>query len=429
MYLGDEVRCLNPIPPASWQSFLVAGLLFLLFGSIVVNLEVGLVIFYALALLGVVTYFRPLESLPFSDAEQTGFLILLVFFLISLLTFWINGMPGRGDMFVESRHAKFLLVIPVYLFFRSFPVSPLNLWLLAVAVAVCLFFVSLVDINTVDGFGWPGRASGAANPNDLAVLSLTMLSLIIAFRDTWGGKRWPRNMARLGIAAGLIALVLTKSLSLWFAFVLLIIMYVLSRIERLRIRHILEVGGALLCLLVVLYQIPFIKNELNIYSDDFSAYRESDSSTDQGYTTDTGIMLDNWRAAITMIRENPLLGVGAGGYQATAKRLVETGAWSPTIGEFEGPNNLYLSAFSTRGLFGFITTLLLMLAPLLYSYRIRRRIDDSEVRQYAFAVMLVVVVFLVAGLSIDVLEAKPLLLIYCTVLALLLGQIRLRVEN
>ncbi len=420
---------LEPNPPKMWQLALVTTLLFLLFSSVVIELQVSLLIFYGLALAGVVAFFQSASSEPFTDSEQTGFLILLVFFLISLLTYWINGLPGRGDVFVESRHAKFLLVIPVYLFFRHFSISKKTLWLLALAVSLFLFFVAVIDLSTVDGFGWPGRASGAANPTDFAVLALTMLSMLIAFRDTWSEKRWPRNTARLGVAAALLTLYLTKSYGIWLALPLVMALYITSRIERLRIRHILEMIAGLLCMIFIVYQIPTIKNAWDTAITDYSAFMQSDLSTDPARSTEMGVMLENWRASVAMIKDNPLLGVGPGGYQASASRYLEAGDWAPTIVDFRGPGNLYLSAFATRGVGGLVTTVLLMFAPILYCLRIRRRVEDKELDQYAFAVMLIVAVFFVAGFSVDVLEAKPLLLIYCTAIALLIGQIRQRIEN
>lgn len=429
MFLGDEVHRLEPPPPETWQLALVAALLFTLFASVVIELQVGLMVFYALALAGVVNFFRTSTSLSFTEQEQTGFLILVVFFLISLLTYWLNGMPGRGDMFVESRHAKFLLVIPVYILFRRFSVSQTTLWLLAVAVLFCLLLVVLIDLNTVAYFASPGYATGGASSLVFAVLTLTMSSLVIAFRDTWGEKRWPRHLARFGISAGMVALFYSHSYSIWPAFVLIVLMYLFSRVERLRIRHVLLTMLVLLCTGIVLYQLPVFNEAWDTATKDYSAYRQSESVMDPSHSTDIGIMLESWRAAVAMIKDNPLLGVGPGGYQATASLYVDAGDWAPSIATFKGPGNLYLSAFATRGFFGLITTLLLMIAPLLYCYRLRRRVDDQEVRQYAFAVMLVVGVFLVAGLSIDILETKSLLLVYCTVLALLIGQIRQRIEN
>lgn len=429
VFLGDEVRQLKPTPPDTWQLALVVTLVFTLFASIVIELQVSVVIFYGLALVGIVSFFRHSLSPRFTEQEQTGFLILLVFFLVSLLTYWINGMPGRGASFVEGRHAKFLLVIPVYVFFRSFSLSTVTLWLLATSVSLCLFLVALFDLNTIGGFGWPGRASGAASPLIFAVLAVTMLSVIIAFRDTWAEKPWPRNVARLGLLSGLTALFLSYSFSIWPAFVLIVIMYVLSRVKRLKIRHILQILVALIFVSFVLYQLPAVSKACGKLMADYLAYTQSEELADASHNTDIGIMLENWRAAFAMIKDSPLLGVGPGGYEAMIAQFVDKGGWAESINGVKGPNNVYLSAFATRGVFGFITTVLLMLAPLLYCHRIRRRVDDEEVRQYAFAAVLVVSVFFVAGFSIDILETKSLLLIYCAVIAILIGQIRQRIEN
>lgn len=424
-FLNGEARPLvNKL--ANWQLALTGLLLGVLYGAITLDFSLSLHIYYIFCFTGLVVAIREFGLLPLSENEKTGLMIVLIFCLVSIFTFWINGMPGKGNIYVQGRHGKFLLAIPLYFFFRHFFIPNVVIWMLAIFVAMELLLIAVVDQATTDIFAWPGRASGNTHPIYFGIQSLMMITLILAFRDEWSQKKLPRLLARLGILAAFLALIMTGSRSVWLAVPVIGILYLVSRVDQFKISYALKVSAIVLVSSVLLYQLPFVKDRWNEAIDEFHEYKISESVDDPARVSSLGARLEMWRAARLMIMENPMLGVGTGGFQTTATRYYEQGGWSIDITHRNGPHNQYLNSWASRGIVGLTVSVLILLAPFLYCMHVRRDSPFQDIRQLALACMMVVVIFAVAGLSDDSLEKKPLIILYLTTVTLLLGQIRHR---
>ena len=423
-FLNDVAR-----PPVhqleTHQLLLLSVLLGILFAAVTLEFSLSLNIFYLLCFVGLAMGVHHRGFLPLTENEKTGLMIVLIFCLISIFTYWINGMPGRGDIYVQGRHGKFLLAIPLYFLFRGYFIPNKVIWILSVLVAMELSVIALVDLGT-GVFEWPGRASGNTHPIYFGVESLMMLVLILAFRDDWGQKKWPRFLARAGLLAAFAALIMTGSRSVWLALPAVGLLYLFTRSHQFRTAYVLKVTALVFLASVALLQLPFIKDRWDEAVDEFQSYQSSESADDPARTTSLGARLEMWRAANQMIIDNPLLGVGTGGFQTTAKAYYEAGGWSHDLATRNGPHNQYLNAWASRGIGGLVVSILLLLAPFLYCLRVRKESQFDDVRQLALACMMIAVIFAVTGLSEDVLEKKPLIILYVTSMTLLLGQIRHR---
>ncbi|MDO6461571.1 O-antigen ligase family protein [Granulosicoccaceae sp. 1_MG-2023] len=429
VFLNDApTPTLKPVAPGiAWA---VGIALTLLTCMTAVDDSVSLYLFYGFCLAGLLKIAKDGLCIPFSEAEKTGFALLAVFFLVSLLSYWINQMPGKGGIYVEGRHGKFLFAILAYLFFRSVYLPDRVIWISAAVSAVFYGIVGLIDLNTVGGFGWPGRASLNTHPIFFGMISLSMGMLLLCYHDFWSQRPGAAWLARLAILGALGGLLMSGSRSVWLALPPMVVIYLVSRRhDRLRIRHVLKAVGAVLLACVLLYQLPFVNQRWHEAAAEYSGYMASENANDPVRGTSLGNRLEMWRAALRMIAENPLLGVGPGGYQVTATRYVEEGGWAPRLQTRNGPHNQYLQAWAARGLPGLLSTVLLMLAPVVYVISLRRRHPALDLRALSLSVMMIVTVFAVTGLSDDSLQKKPLIVFYCTWLALLLGQARHRTQD
>ena len=418
----------EPVSPgAAWAT---GAALTALTCMLAVDDAVSLWIFYGFCFAGLLKIARDGLRIPFSETEKTGFALISVFFLVSLLSFWLNQMPGKGAIYVEGRHGKFLFAILAYLFFRSVWLPDRVIWISAAVSALFYALIGIIDLNTLGGFGWPGRASLNTHPIFFAMISLSMAMVLLGYRDFWSKRPGAAWLARLAIVAGLAAMVMSGSRSVWLALPFMAVVYLVSRRhDRLRIRHVLQASGAVLVACLLLYQIPYVKDRWVEASGEYSGYMASEAASDPVRATSLGNRLEMWRAAWQMILENPLLGVGPGGYQVTASKWVEQGDWAPRLSTRNGPHNQYLQAWSARGILGLFTTVLLMLAPVVYVAMVRRRHPALDIRALSLAVMMIALVFAVTGLSDDSLQKKPLIVFYCTWMALLLGQVRHRTQD
>ncbi|MCB1754985.1 MAG: O-antigen ligase family protein, partial [Gammaproteobacteria bacterium] len=246
------------------------------------------------------------------------------------------------------------------------------------------------------------------------------------FRDEWSRKKWPSILARIGILSGFAGLVLSGSRSVWLALPVIALVYIASRTEKLRIRYLLQALGILALLMVALYQLPFVKHRWVEAANELRDYTASESVDDPARVSSLGARFEMWRAALQIIADNPMLGVGPGGYQTTVTAYYHQGGWSLDMTKRNGPHNQYLSAWASRGIAGLVTTVLIMAAPWFYCLSIRRNSEFEDIRQLALACMMFIMIFAITGLSDDSLDKKPLIVLYFTTLALLLGQIRHR---
>ncbi len=405
-----------------WQLVLLGILLLILFGAMPLHPGSTLAAYYLLCAGGLVLLVRQGLHISLNEAEITGLQVIVVFFLVSLITYWINAMPGRGHVYVEGRHGKFLLAIPVYILLRSYIIPSRFIWMLAILVSLELFFVSMANALFYT------EESSLVDLRSVyyTTLTLTVFTLIIVFRDEWCLKKIPTILARIGLLAALVSLFIGKSQGAIPAALVAGMIYTVSRFEQIRIRHFLQILATLLLLCSALYQIPAVNESWNNAILGSKSAATQASGSEISHQPALFERMKMWRIASQLISENFILGIGPGGYQLELENFNKQSAGSKALPLYSGPHNQYLNAWLSRGILGLITLILLLLLPWLYCWRVRMRTEFQDIRQLTLAVMMIVAIFAVKGLSEDVLDDKNAIILFVTTLALLLGQIRHR---
>ena len=120
----------------------------------------------------------------------------------------------------------------------------------------------------------------------------------------------------------------------------------------------------------------------------------------QGVTrTSVGLRLDMWHAAWVLFLQKPLLGWGEGAMMPELRRLIAAGELNEQARYFGFQlHSDVLDTLARRGLLG-LTTLLLMYAVPLAGFVRRLRCADVDVRTFALAGTLVVLMFAGFGLT------------------------------
>ena len=121
---------------------------------------------------------------------------------------------------------------------------------------------------------------------------------------------------------------------------------------------------------------------------------------DQGVTrTSVGLRLDMWRAAWTLFLQKPLLGWGEGAMMPELRRLIAAGELNEQARYFGFQlHSDVLDTLARRGLLGLITLLLMYAVPLAGFVR-RLKCANVDVRTFALAGTLVVLMFAGFGLT------------------------------
>jgi (heptosyl)LPS beta-1,4-glucosyltransferase len=135
--------------------------------------------------------------------------------------------------------------------------------------------------------------------------------------------------------------------------------------------------------------------------------------------------LELWKTGWKMFLENPLTGVGVGGFPIMAKANSERYQVNEKVGYYKYVHNQYIAALATRGFPGLILFLLLLTIPL-YIAMSQRSFDlKSEVAR--LSLMFICLNYLIGCLTEDHFAGKSVTMFVSVFVALLLA--RLSTDN
>jgi O-antigen ligase len=203
-----------------------------------------------------------------------------------------------------------------------------------------------------------------SNPNDLAAFCLLQLSMALALL---GLER--RGPSRWGTLAGLVVIpyliLITKSRGAFIAFSAFLLLVIAGHKKRFRAIFV----TALLATVVVSIAPPEVLDRVidlrKIKSTEDVAAADEEGSAFQRY--------EIWKVARTMIRENPIVGVGLGAYPAEHSRIARRSTFHPTARGRRDTHSLYLNLTAETGFVGVTIYLISYLGTLIWTEGIRRR--------------------------------------------------------
>lgn len=319
-------------------------------------------------------------------------LALLLFGLHLVLDAWRSGVPV-GHQTASTLPWWPLAAALVLVGWRRFPPAGVALWWGAAfgALAACgIVLVRWLALG-VDRVHVPGIN---AIPFGNLSLVLGVLSLLWALRRS----QMPLLFGAAALA-GLVASLLSGTRGGWVTLPVVALVLLLCQGEEIRrlwsarpLRtRLLAVAGLVLVAAFAVWQaLP----RAVALVEDLRGYLH------QGVTrTSVGLRLDMWHAAWTLFLQKPLLGWGEGAMMPELRRLIAAGELNEQARYFGFQlHSDVLDTLARRGLLGLITLLLMYAVPLAGFVR-RLRCADVDVRTFALAGTLVVLMFAGFGLT------------------------------
>lgn len=113
-------------------------------------------------------------------------------------------------------------------------------------------------------------------------------------------------------------------------------------------RYILKITTLSLLIMAALLLSPIVQDPLNDTKTQIKLYYEGNPNTS------VGLRLHMWNGAIKIFLENPIIGVGTGGYKNAMKKY-ETPQLAPECREFSQPHNSFLYMATNFGIVGLIS--------------------------------------------------------------------------
>jgi len=191
---------------------------------------------------------------------------------------------------------------------------------------------------------------------------------------------------------------------------------------------VIAVGVLLVVLPIVTYFSPGLNvaKRVDIAVEQLMQYGESNLESPIR-STSVGTRLEMWQAALTIFKKYPVLGVGWGGYQSSAEKLVEQGLRNPAAAAWGHPHNEYFSAMASSGIVGLTALLILFFAPLRnFIHAIKWGSDSS--RSLGMAGVIVVTGFMVFALTEAIFERDLPIGFYAFMISLITALIVRRYE-
>lgn len=322
--------------------------------------------------------------------EDGWFLLaLLLFGLHLVLDAWRSGGPV-GHQTASMLPWWPLAAALVLVSWRRFPPVGVALWWGAALGALAACGIVLVR--------WLVLGMERVRVPDINAIPFGNLSLVLGVLSLVWALRRPKMPLLFGAAAlaGLVASLLSGTRGGWVTLPVVAVALWLcqgSEIRRLWSawpRLLAVAGVALVAAFAVWQALP----RAVVLVEDLRAY------LDNGVTrTSAGLRLDMWHAAWTLFLQKPLLGWGEGAMMPELRRLIAAGELNEQARYFGFQlHSDVLDTLARRGFLGLITLLLMYAVPLAGFVR-RLRCADVDVRTFALAGTLVVLMFAGFGLT------------------------------
>ena len=370
----------------------VTSIAVFLFSSLALLLPSGYSFGAALLLLGSAALLtRRRQRLVLERDDYWLIAAFLVYFVVCALSTIVND-SALNELDIPLR---FVLAIPPFLLLRAYPPAPGAVWggFAAGGIGAGLLAISSVAVLGLD------RAAGYTNPIQYGNLSLLFGVLCLA------GSGWAREQPKAGFwiallltgaVLGILGSILSGSRGSYIALpACLIVLYAYSE-RRLRRRQLTVAAAGTMLIVAATSMMPNmdIQQRLQGTVNEATGYFKSGQAANS-----VGGRLEMWRTGVLVALERPLFGWGKQGFMQRKKELVDAGSAHPYILEHTHAHNEYIDVMAKRGVLGLAALLLLYLAPLVLLTRQLRSADAPESRAYTIGGMLVIVCYMIFGLT------------------------------
>lgn len=312
--------------------------------------------------------------------------------------------------------ARFWVAVPLFLALRRIPLAPFKWMDLSFALgAIGALLIQLKQPDALAG-GRPG--SGFLNPIHFGDIALAFGLLSALSIDWWRKDPMGIRLVKvLGLLAGAGSSLLSGSRGGWLAVpVVLVLMAFALRPSTFGWKKVVSSVVAVGLMAGVLVTLPPVKSRLAAVGEDITQFEQGNKDTS------VGIRLQLYAAAISMVPQHPVFGLGPNGFADSMQGLAETGQVTPEaaqLGRGEVHNQL-LHYAANYGLVGAVALMLIYVVPGALFWRALKS-PDRVVRRAGLMGLVFVVAFWVFGLTVETFDLKGTVAFYATLTLVFAG--------
>lgn len=281
--------------------------------------------------------------------------ILWVF--ISYALFILFNRLVHGDQYGVMRGLIYVVTFGVL-------IPRKNIIILTTLYAILIGGIGLGAISLWQQFNGIDRVDGFTNAilYSQAALSLTLLNFWIYITNN---DRVKKLLSILASTSALLALYASQSRGVWLALLLITMIFFMSKLIKKPLKY-LAIGSISLILISISFQnSSILQNRIN---DSFSDMKNAENGQ---FETSWGLRIVAWQSAWLGFIDNPLLGVGADGFDKLKIKQAETYQVSPLILNpyLKHAHNQYMQNLVIRGFVGGIFIILILFIPFWFSFK------------------------------------------------------------
>ncbi|WP_324251646.1 O-antigen ligase family protein [Paraburkholderia saeva] len=254
------------------------------------------------------------------------------------------------------------------------------------------------------------------NPIHFGDIALALGVLSVLSLNWWKKDSLPVRILKIvGLFAGLATSLLSGARGGWIAvpIVVALSLYVRShgKSRMWKVLTPLAVAGILASVYVFS---PTARGRIDVISSDLKQYSLGNKDTS------VGVRLQLYEAALTLIREHPVVGLGGDGFRDAMNSLAEAGALTPLAAQFgKGEtHNQLLAYLANYGVVGGLALLAIYVVPGMFFWRCANALTGPAGRAGLMGLTFVVA-FSIFGFTVETFDLKATVAFYSTVVAIL----------
>ncbi len=143
-------------------------------------------------------------------------------------------------------------------------------------------------------------------------------------------------------------------------------------------KHLLKIATVTLIGIVILSFSPTVQDRTKLALDEVKAYYHGNKNTSVGRRPHM------WNGAIKIFLQNPIIGVGTGGYKKAMRKYKD----NPTLPDFVHPHNSFLYIASSYGVVGLFSLLWLFLVFLRKGWHARETIEGFSTLSFGVVLLI-----------------------------------------
>ncbi len=415
----------------NWLYLLVAVLCAGFFMLLPAFTSAGKNFFNVLGLIAIIfVVFKWRLILSLDKNEKIILLLIILFAGWAVLTFLVNGSPGRGSRFLWNRQI-FIMVLPfafLLLKYLNFPIKYyINVFLISSVVLLVMGayeiiqykYASLLDIGRY-------RLKGGMHPIQFGSIALIFLSFIISYVFIFRKNIYEKILALLLVLFLAVGIVYSQARGVWIALILMPVLWLMFYPSALTVFRKVIILLLLICSVLLSYFIKPVQERVYVTKKNLVAYYNSENVKDKVRGTSLGTRLEMWKASYLILKENPMFGVGLGGYESAARDISRQNTVHRSAYSFYHPHNQFFSEMASKGVPGLVIYIAILVLLLRYYILRLRDSSDRQTKFYAFFGMQLITFYAVFSLTDAVMEGKVLLLMFVMLNAMVMANLSVK---